>query len=398
MNAPPVFQPHDARWRNDPYGLYRQLFDYGRTFRNPDGSWIVFRHAEVSSLLRDRDVLAKQPERALRAFPPGDFRDHNASTLAFMDPPRHTRVRSVIAGAFTTGAISALEPAVVEIADALLDHLAARPGFDAAHDYARALPLEVIRLLLDAPPTDREVMEQAADRVVAALEPTADAADADAAGHALNRLRAEVEPRLASPQDGSTTPLDILGAGRARGALSPDEAIHQALFLLNAGHETTASLIGAAIVALIGDPSQRRRFLAEPGLGANAVEELLRLHPPLHFTFRRAARAVEVDGGQMQPGEGVVLVMAAANRDPAVFDEPDRLDIARVNANRNVSFIAGRHMCLGANLARLEARIALSRFFERFPNVTLDGPPVPNDGLVFRGLRAIPVRRALALA
>lgn len=388
----PVFAPQDPEWRNDPGALYRRLLDHGAAFRNPDGTWVVSRYEDVWALLRNRDGLIKLPEKTLRSFPQGDFRDHNAATLAFMDAPRHTRVRAVLAGAFTAGAIETVTTAIEDIVAALLDDLERRGGFDAVHAFARALPLEVIRLLLDAPPTERTVLEEAADRVVEALEPGAGPAAAERASLALNRLRAVIEPRLAAPRAGSTAPMDILGLALAAGELTHDEAIHQALFLLNAGHETTASLIGSSILALIGAPLALARFREEPDLQANTVDELLRLYPPLHFTFRRVARDIEVTGGRLAPGEAVILVIAAANRDPGVFADPNRLDPARSNANRHLSFAAGAHTCLGANLARLETRIGLARFFARFDAVTLTGAPVANQGLIFRGLKSLPVQ------
>jgi cytochrome P450 len=390
--TPPVFAPDAPPWRSAPHALYRQLLEHGAAFRNPDGTWVVSRHQDVWALLRNRDSLIKQPEKTLRTFPPGPFRDHNGATLAFMDPPRHTRVRTVLAGAFTTGAIETVSAAIEMIVDDLLDGLAQRHDFDAVYDFARALPLEVIRLLLDAPPTDRGVLEAAADRVVEALEPGAGAAAAERAAAALARLRAVIEPRLAAPHPTATAPLDILGRAKAAGEITHDEAIHQAMFLLNAGHETTASLIGSAILALMEAPEALARFRHEPDLHANTVDEMLRLFPPLHFTFRRVAQEISVTGGVLAPGDAVILVIAAANRDPSVFSDPDRLDPARANANRHLAFAAGAHTCLGANLARLETRIGLARFFARFATVEPAGAPVPNDGLIFRGLRSLPVR------
>jgi cytochrome P450 len=162
---------------------------------------------------------------------------------------------------------------------------------------------------------------------------------------------------------------------------------------LNAGHETTTTLIGSGAWALLQDDVARVRLQNEPELYAGAVDELLRLYPPLHFTYRRAAERIELDDQVIEPGALLVILLAAANRDPAEFPQPDRLEIDRPNAKRHLAFAAGPHTCLGNNLARMEAAIALRRLFERFADLRLAGDPVANRGLIFQGFTEITVSR-----
>jgi cytochrome P450 len=388
------FDPRLPAYKADPWGAYRNYLAQTPVFQNPDGSWVVASFEAATRLLADRRRVRKRPDLLLRAFPTGDFRDHNANTMTFMDPPDHTRVRRAMAHAFTPGAIDYLQARIEQIAVELLDALEDRSSFDLVEDFAQPLPLFVICEMLGVPPDERPRFKVGAAAVVAGLEPGASAETLEAANTAVRELTALMSRYMEARSGGGGADILslLLGLGQ-EDTLSPSELIHQAIFLLNAGHETTTTLIGSGAWALLQDDAARARLQSEPELYPKAVDELLRLYPPLHFTYRRAAERIELDDQVIEPGALLVILLAAANRDPAEFPEPDRLEIDRPNAKRHLAFAAGPHTCLGNNLARMEASIALRRLFERFTDLRLAGDPVGNRGLIFQGFTEIAVAR-----
>jgi cytochrome P450 len=328
-------------------------------------------------------------------YPPGDPRaELPAADLLTMDPPDHTRIRRLVSGAFTPKAIAGLEPWIRETAGRLLADADAAAGFDVIDALAFPLPIAVICHLLGVPAQDQASFRAWGHAIAATLEPrTSEAAaqDSRAAEVALTAyLRDLVAKRRANPDESLLSALVAVEEDGDR--LSSSELVSTALLLLVAGFETTVNLIGNGTVALLGEPGCWERLGEEPALVPAAVEEVLRYDSPVQLTARTAAEDVELDGMALPKGTAVIVAIGGANRDPAVFDQPDRLIIDRPNASRHLAFSLGMHHCLGAALARLEGRIAVEELTRRYPGLELAAPPVRRPLLVLRGFETVPVR------
>ena len=383
-----------AGFHDDPYPFYRQLRADSPVLAMPDGSYFLTRHADLVAVYRNAAVFSSDKKRE---FAPkyGDsplFRHHTTS-LVFSDPPLHTRVRRLIMGALTVRAIAGMEAGLVELVDRLLEDAAlkeqATGSFDLIEDFAAAIPIEVIGNLLGVPVADRGPLRGWSLAILGALEPALTAAQMDRGNQAvsefLDYLRGVVAERRRRPGDPAQDVLTrlIQGDGGDEG-LSEDELLHNCIFLLNAGHETTTNLIGNALATLLDWPDQRARLLAEPALIRTGVEEFLRFESSNQLGNRITTQPAEIGGVSLAAGTPVTLCIGAANRDPEVFDDPDRLDLGR-EPNRHLAFGFGAHQCAGLSLARLEGRIAIGRFLGRFPRYHAAGKPVRGGRARFRG-------------
>jgi hypothetical protein len=377
------FDPADPRLSADPAAFWDHVTrgpDRLAAGRNAVAFW---RHATVLAILEDRDGTRKCPDRLLSAFPPGPFRDHNAATMTFLDPPGHAPVRRRFARAFAPRMLEALQPVIEGASRDLLAALRARRRADIAVDYAARLPLRVIAAILGLAVSEEDMLAAAAHAIVSGLEPGADAATLAAADRAVEALAARLAPQLEQPQHGG------LFAALADGQdpLPPDCLLHNAIFLLNAGHETTSRLIAGLARTLLLDPALAGQVRGNEDLAAGLVEEMLRLDPPLQFVPRVLVRPR--DG---IPADSLVfLLIAAANRDPAMFDDPGRLDPTRKAVRAHLSFAAGTHLCLGATLARLEGRIAALHLAEIVPGWRSMPGASRATGRMFQGWSRIPV-------
>jgi cytochrome P450 len=391
-----------ARWlrpetKADPYPLYADLRRRGLV-RSALGPWATADHPTATSILRDRRFSASPVhQRGYRppAYPQGDPRaELPAADLLTMDPPDHTRIRGLVSGAFTPRAIAGLEPWIREVTGRLLARADATAGFDLIEALAFPLPIAVICHLLGVPPEDHARFRAWGHDVAATLEPQTPRAAAQqsrSAELALTAyLRDLVGKRRADPDDSLLSALIAVEEEGDR--LSPSELVSTALLLLVAGFETTVNLIGNGTVALLGEPEQWERLREEPALVPTAVEEMLRYDSPVQMTSRIATEDVAIDGAVIRKGTPVIVAIGGANRDPGVFDQPDRLIIDRPDASRHLSFSFGIHHCLGAALARLEGRIAVEELTRRYPGLTLAGTPVRRPLLVLRGFESVPVR------
>ena len=382
----------------DPYPIYRALRAQDPVRRMPDGSIFLTRYADCVTVYRDAKTFSS--DKRAEFFPKyGDtpLFAHHTTSLVFNDPPLHSRVRRLIVGALTLRAIAAMEPALTALVDRLLDTAEARGQFDLIGDFAAAIPVEVIGNLLDVPHADRGPLRDWSLAILGALEPALTeqqhARGNQAVDEFLAYLRDLVAERRRRPGDRERDVLTRLIAGEGEGEdrLSEAELLHNCIFILNAGHETTTNLIGNALVALTGFPDQRDRLLAEPALIDTAVEEFLRFESSNQLGNRISTVATALGGVALAAGTPVTLCIGAANRDPSVFTDPDRLDLAR-KPNRHLAFGLGVHQCAGLSLARLEGRIAIGRFLARFPRYHLAGAPVRGGRARFRGFLSAPVR------
>ena len=383
---------------DDPFPTYRALRENEPVRRMPDGSVFLTRHADIVAVYKD--VAAFSSDKHEEFFPKygaTPLFEHHTTSLVFNDPPLHTRVRRLIAGALTPKHIAAMEARLVGLVDTLLDAMAgAGEGaeIDLIEAFCGAIPVEVIGNLLGVPRDERGPLRGWSLAILGALEPAL-TPEQHTLGNAAVRdmlvyLEGLVERRRAAPGDPETDVLTRLIEGEADGAkLTAKELLHNCIFLLNAGHETTTNLIGNGLRLLAEWPGERARLLANPELTNSAVEEFLRIESSNQLGNRIARSAGEIGGQAIAPHTQVTLCIGAANRDPAAFADPDRLDIAR-HPNRHVAFGSGIHQCVGMGLGRLEARIAIGRFVARFPDYALAGRPVRSRRARFRGHVRLP--------
>jgi cytochrome P450 len=393
------FNPFDPAVMADPYPYYRLMRERDPVHWNSSvRTWFLTRHADVSELLRDDGGFSADRRLSERYVPPPPERAWPGRSLLVLDPPDHTRLRSLVSRAFTPRMVDRLRPRIESIVADLLDRLGRLAGAgetDLVADFAYPLPVVVIAEMLGVPARDRARFQEWSSVLVRGLDPFVDAATQDTVLDArdalLDYLRGIVAERRAEPADDLVTGL--IAAGEKGDVLSEAELLTMCNLLLVAGHETTVNLIGNGTVALLRHPDQLDRLRREPALARTAVEELLRYGSPVQWTGRVVARERELGGRRLLPHQSVVGILGAANRDPEVFADPDGLDLGR-DPNPHLAFGRGIHFCLGAPLARLEAQVALPLLLERFPDLRLAGEPEPRPTWNLRGVARLPVALA----
>ena len=387
----------------DPYPFYHRLRSEAPIHWDARHGWVLSRHSDVVAALRDPRMSAERAglttewipepvrpalEPAVRAF---------GRQMLFLDPPDHTRLRGLVNKAFTPRAVERVRQRVVEIVGELLDPLQHDGYMDVIRDFAFPLPVIVIAGKMGVPAEDREQFTQWTFDLGALID--GNSLTFTSALEALQGVTALMDYFRAIIADHQAHPRDDLLQGlitaEERGTrLDEDELLGNCMLLLAAGHGTTMHLIGNGLLALLRHPDQLQRLRDEPSLAPSAVVELLRYDGPVQLTSRRALTEMAIGGQPIQVGENVVMVLGAANHDPAQFADPDRLDLARQD-NRYVAFGHGIHYCVGAPLAQLEAQIALTMLAQRFPGLALaTEEPQWDRSLVFRGLQTFPVTLA----
>jgi pimeloyl-[acyl-carrier protein] synthase len=392
------FNPFLPEVHANPYPLYHRLRTQDPVHRSEAGFWVLTRHAEVARVLRD-PRMSRDPRRSpqfqlLRGGDGQDPFEDGAPSMLFVDPPDHTRLRTLVNKAFTPTAIGRLRSRIEDLTEQLLDRVAGAGELELVDDFAYPLPVTVICELLGVPAQDQTRFRAWSGALVYLLDPLVAEDTLQRALEARTALRgylgALVAQRRAHPAEDLLTAL--VAAEDQGHRLSEPELLSMCLLLLIAGHETTVNLIANGTLALLTHPAERDRLAGDPGLAASAVEELLRYDSPVQLTARHVLADLEVGGRRLVEGETVLAVLGAANRDPAPFPDPDRLDLTR-SPNRHVAFGGGIHFCLGAPLARMEAQIALTALLRRFPDLALaDAPPTWRDTITLRGLASLPLR------
>jgi cytochrome P450 len=380
----------------DPFPTYDRLRRWDPVHRCPDGSYFLTRYDDVVAVYQDHHRFSsdKRVEFAPK-FGDSPLYEHHTTSVVFRDPPDHTRIRMLFAPAFTPKALAALEPRVEQLVDGLLDRAAARGGFDVVEDFAAALPVQLIGDMLGVPTDERGSLRGWSLAILGALEPVPGPERLQAGSRAVEEFKAYLRRLIADRRRRpSTDPGEILSAllaaEDAGDRLTEIELLHQCIFLLNAGHETTTNLIANAVVSLLEHPGEHARLRAEPALLSSGVEEFLRYQSPNQLGNRRAVTEATVGGVLLPPGTLVTLGIGAANRDPAQFADPDRLDLARA-PNRHLAFITGIHACAGMWLARMEGRVAIGRLVRRFERLRAAGKPVRARRARFRAVSSCPV-------
>jgi hypothetical protein len=380
---------------DDPYPWYRALREHDPVHALPGGGVFLSRYDDCVAVYRDAAAFSSDKKVEFRPkYGESPLYRHHTTSLVFSDPPYHTLVRRLIAGALTQRAIAAMEPALVALVDDLLARLEGKGRVDLVEDYAAAIPVEVIGNLLAVPHADRGPLRGWSLAILGALEPAPTAEQLDSGNCAVEEFLAYltglVADRRRHPGDPERDVLTRLVQGEPDGErLAEAELLHNCIFILNAGHETTTNLIGNGLATLHDWPGERARLLSEPTLLRGGVEEMLRLESSNQLGSRMTTREVEIGGVRWPPGTSVTIGIGAANRDPSQFAEPERFDVAR-QPNRHLAFALGIHQCAGLSLARLEGRIAIGRFLARFPRYALDGRPVRRRRARFHGFLSMP--------
>ncbi len=388
-----------AGFHDDPFPVYRALREHAPVKRMADGSYFLTRYEDLIAVYKDTRTYSS--DKKLEFKPKyGDslLYEHHTTSLVFSDPPLHTRVRKLIAGALTPRAIASMEEGLVELVDTLLDRMQAKQSatgkIDLIEDYAAAIPIEVIGNLLGVPVDEREPLRDWSLAILGALEPVLStevfSKGNQAVAEFIDYLHGLIARRRETPGNPDTDVLTRLIQGEADGEkLSPKELLHNCIFLLNAGHETTTNLIGNGLVSLYEYPEQRTRLLESPELIKSAVEEMLRFESSNQLGNRITTQPVEIGGVEMPAQTRLTLCIGAANRDPSQFESPETFDIGR-NPNRHLAFASGAHACAGMSLARLEGQIAIGRLVKRFPEYALSGKALRSGRVRFRGFLHIP--------
>ncbi len=358
----------------DPYPTYRRLLESGEPYYSEaNQTWFVARYEDVETVLKEARISKRITRPVLTPL---------ERSMLFQDPPDHTRLRALVSQAFTPKRIKDLEQRILEIADELIDGVESRGRMDFMAEFAMPLPITVIAEILGVPMEDRSLLHQLTAHLVTAT-------DSDRTPEENGRMQMEaiegltayfaelISKRRADLQE------DILSAliqvHGAPGRLTSDELIGTAMLMLIAGHETTVNLFGNGLLTLLKRPEDLDTLTRRPELMPSAIEEMLRYESPVQQgTFRIVAEPVEIGGKTLEPGSLVIALLGAANRDPELFPDPDRFDITR-SPNRHLGFGIGIHFCMGASLARAEARIGFSRLLERLPGLQLALTPLQAD-------------------
>ena len=395
---PFAFQPLDPATRRDPFASYARGRREHPVFVHeglPLRVLSVFRHSDVQAILRDAEAFSN----AFQLLAPDEVGEVRPPSMLGTDPPEHTRLRSLVSKAFTPRIVQRLERRMAEIAESLLDAALEKRDVDLVEVLSYPLPVTVIAEIIGIPVDHREQFKRWSDEAVANL------GLAFMSGIDPERMRRQMalfeemraylvplaEERRKSPREDLLSGL--VRAEHEGSKLSHDEMISMLVLLLVAGNETTTTLIGNAVQELVAHPGDQQRVRAEPELLPRAIEEVLRFAAPVQFAPRRATRAVELHGVAVREGDVLLCWIGSANRDESVFASPERFDVAR-DPNPHLSFGFGIHYCVGANLARLEARVALEALLRRTRSIELadEGPLPLHPSPVFRAVTRLPVR------
>jgi len=384
--------------RSDPYPRYRRLRELAPVHRSELGPvWFLTRWADCNFVLRDQrfgkgDLTSERQALFNPGLAPRET-SFMGNSMLFVNPPDHTRLRGLVSRGFTPKRMQELEGHIGHMADLIVERIAELGEVDVMDVLAFRLPVQVIGELVGVPPPDRDRFRSSVRDAALALEAGVTEEQLDAAEQAMGEMdayfRQLIARRRRNLEHDLVSALIVARDGEDR--LSEDELVATLMLLFSAGFETTTNLIGNGLLCLLRNPDQFDRLRADPDLAGSAVEEMLRYESPVQLDARTAFEAVELDGHTIDEGDTVVTFLGAANRDPVEFDEPDRFDVAR-DPNHPLSFAAGIHYCLGANLARLEGKVVFDRLARRFGDITwLDEAPDWRGTLILRGVNRLNV-------
>ena len=381
----------------DPYRVLAELRAQSPVHKNTDGTFVLTCYADIVQTYRDPMIWSSDKRATFKPkFGNTPLFEHHTNSIVFIDPPDHTRIRRLFQSAFTRKALAAFVPRITNLVDEYLNRLEDQRQMEIVEEFSFRLPIEVVCDLLGVPRQDREFIQGWANAILTALEPTLVQKQLDDGNQAVvdfkQYLRDLIAYRRAHPHDAQDTEvLTILADAEADGKrLTEIELLHQCIFMLNAGHETSTNMITHGIHEMLLNPDQIGLLSEHPDLIEPMVEEVLRYQAPIQINNRRANSDQILSGVTIPADTTVHMMINAANRDPAQFPNPDRFDITR-RPNRHLSFGLGVHICAGNALARVEAQIAFQRLFRRFPKLALTIPAVIAPRLRFREVSALHV-------
>ncbi len=386
----------DRAFLEDPFPTYRALRENDPVHLNADGSYFLTRYADLELCYKHPAMSSDKKVDFKPNLGDGPLYLHHTTSLVFNDDPYHARVRKLLAAAFTPRKLRELEPVIQRTIDTLLDRLEKQGSFDLIDDFALVLPTEIIANMLGVHEEKRSLLRDYSVKILAALDPRISQQTLDEGNAAVEEFGAYLEELIAERRQnpdagGQGEVLAALIFGEVDGErLSLVELVQNCIFLLNAGHETTANLTANGICLLMDYPDQRQRLLDDPGLIDTCIDEILRFDSPVQLGNRKLTDEVEVGGVSMPRGTYLHLAIGGANRDPATFADPETFDIGRT-PNRHFAFAGGKHICLGASLSKIEGRIAIGEFIRRFPDIHENGPRQRLLRARFRGYEHVPV-------
>ena len=390
----------DEGFFHDPYPTYRELRNLSGPCRQPDGSVFVGRYDDVTEILSNHENYSSDKTIDFKPkFADGPLYEHHTTSLVFNDPPHHTRVRRLLTPFFTPRTLRALESNMAAMIDKLVDVTQEMGTIDLVADFAIAIPLNLIGDMLGIPRGEREPLRAWATVILGALEPALTKEQLEVGNRAVDDFKAYLRELIAWKRGrlAEREETDILSALLAdhdtADGLTELELMHNCIFLLNAGHDTTAMLISNGVDLLLRFPDQMARLRAEPALMKTAIEEMLRYESPLQVGNRRTLSEVVVHGETLAPGTFIHVGIASANHDERQFAEAGAFDISR-RPNRHLAFGNGIHTCAGNSLARMEASLAFSKLLGRFGTIERTGPTVRPPRARFRVVSELPVRLA----
>ena len=395
---PLVYDPTDPEQLEHINDVYRRLREEAPVhYAEKFDIYVVSRHADVEAILGDTERFSSRGANTALAYTPPEVAQvlaegrPEAEALLTADPPRHARHRALVNRALTQRRVDQKRPRMRELAHALIDGFAAQPRADLIAAFAVPYPLNVIAEVIGIPEADRAQLKAWSSDFVARFSPDLSIEERKLRARGFVAFQRHFERAILEARaDGREGFLgDFARAAFADPPVPIEEQLTTLMQTVVAGHETTTNLIGNALVLLCEWPAERARLLREPALIESAVEEFLRFESSNQLGNRRTARDVEIGGVALEAGTSLTLCIGAANRDPARFERPDALDLAR-SPNRHLAFGTGPHQCVGMNVARLEGRIAIGRFLARFPSFALAGAPTRSGRARFRGFSAIP--------
>ncbi|MBI5289609.1 MAG: cytochrome P450 [Chloroflexi bacterium] len=379
------FNPFTQEFKDDPYAVYTRLRAEAPVFHTGLNLWVVSRYDDVSHVLKNPQVFSSA---GMGGSPNLDGR--GTRTIINTDPPDHTYLRNLVNRAFTPRMVAEMEPRIREITRGLIDRVAASGRMDLVADLAVPLPVTIIAEILGVEPDRRDDFKRWSTAVISATAADPSAREALSGDLLAFRQYFEeaVERRRRAPRDDLISAL--VRAEEADGRLTTEEIVAFAMLLLIAGNETTTNLIGNAMKALCDHPEQMERLREDPARIPNMVEEALRWDSPVQFLFRTTTQDTEVAGTAIPAGNTVIPIYASGNRDDAKFPDAARFDIER-NTQGHLAFGMGVHFCLGAPLARLEAKVAFEELLRRFDGITLEPRAKRLDSLFLRGMERLPL-------
>ena len=384
---------------DDPYPWYHALREQQPIRRMPDGSVLLTRYTDIQSVYKNPALFSSDKRAEFKPkYGDSPLYEHHTTSLVFNDPPLHSRVRNLIAGALHPRTIAAMEAGLIQCVDGLLDKLEGLSQPDLIKDFAMQIPIEIIGNLLAIPYDERGPLREWSLAILGALEP---AISEEVFVHGnqcvqdfIAYLDVLVERRCREPGDPEKDVLTRLIQGEGGDTLSRMELLHNCIFILNAGHETTTNLIGNGLYLLSENPDQHKALQRQPQLIKSAVEEMLRMESSNQLGNRISTKTTRIGAETVSASTPITLGIGAANRDPAQFADPDCMDIQR-SPNRHLAFGSGIHQCVGVSLAKLEGQVAIGRFVQRYPDFHLVGKATRSRRARFRGFSSVEISLGL---